>query len=358
MNRFILPILLFLLTFNLYAEDKYQIGILNPSSGKFQDYGANCLKGYQEAMTQLNPATKEKLQFIFEDDQSTVQGGLNAFHKILREKNLIASFLLGSHIGVAINPLSNKNKLPVFGLSGHPDFLTNNEYSFGFWFDSKSEAQLISKYILDKKFQKIAIFTLESDFSIYNRKFLKSFIEGKDVEIVFDEIVYNETDYRTLITKLKSKKPDIIFLNVAAENFYLIAKQLYEQSITTQKITVTASATEKYFRLAGDSKATDNTIVYVIDYAQKYILKKPIIKDSPLPAYVYGCYMGMKFLLTEVEKLLAHNNLSKETLYWNLLDTKELVIDGIKTPIKDRRIEHQLKPFTVKDYKLVPVDRF
>ena len=341
---------------HLYAEEKFKVGILNPLSGHLQEYGKNCQQGYQIAINEQSDFLKSKIDFIYEDDQSTVKSGISAFNKLLNEKNLISILLFGANIGLAVNPLSVKAQLPIIGLTGHSGFQKNNIYAFSPWIDSALEADLIAKYIKQKDYKDVAIITTENEYSIFIRKNLIENLNKNKASIVYDELIPNEINFRPLISKIKARNPELIVVNLIGESFSIFARQLGELGNKLDLISINTNATKHFLKLAGSASATNNIVFFNPYYSELFDIKNIKIKDDELGNYIFSCYLGMDFLLKAINTLLKINNLNRINLYKELSKIKSLEYENLIIPVKDRRIQFKLKKHISLDYKILPAE--
>lgn len=340
---------LFLYPFNLFSQ-VHTIGVMNPLTGKFAIHGESCLEGQKLAIRELNEDVAKKINFEFEDSLSTTQGGLLSFNKFILNKNLLSVLFLGSNVGLAINPLSLKEKVPIMGIAGHKDYIKNNPYAFNSFLDSKSEAIKISDSILKKNYERLAIITLDFDFTLYMREEIKNHLSGSNVKFVFDETIHSDTDFNSLIARLRSKKPDVLVINHTGDTFPLLLRQLYQQRITFDKITINANASEVYFKSAGVKEVSNGIVLFQINFPDNFI--KQIPENVPLPAYSYTCYTGASFVLKSIESLNAEGNINRENLANNLNNSSKIKSNFAELEIKEKVINYTLQPLRVQDYKL------
>jgi ABC-type branched-subunit amino acid transport system substrate-binding protein len=348
----------FLLSGSVFSEENevFQVGIITPSTGKFQEAGQNCLQGYQLAISEVESRIKEKLTFIYEDDLSSTQGAVRSFQRILNGKQVLASMLLGSYAGLALNPISLKHKIPLLGFVGHDDFVSGNPYAFTYWIATALEAKFIYKYVLEKKYRKVALITLENDFSLSIRKHLVDKFRETDIKILFDEIFFDEVDFKSQIEKLRHIKPDLLILSFTGDTYPVLLKQLYTQRINIPKISIAAGMSNEYLRIAGPPEVTNGIVSYTLD-SHDFLSSKNQQEKYSLPAYAFACYTGMKFFLNTVSKLARENNVSREALARELTVAKEVNLGFNRFPILERQIQYPLRPFIVENYALIPLTK-
>jgi branched-chain amino acid transport system substrate-binding protein len=111
-----------------------------------------------------------------------------------------------------------------------PDITNAGDLVFRTYPSDDVEAKMVAAYAKENRLSRAAIISENTDFAQGVRQAFKASYEG---DLVFDE-AYNtgETDFRTLITKMRSANPQMVYVsaqtNVSGE---LILKQLEESGM-------------------------------------------------------------------------------------------------------------------------------
>ena len=90
------------------------IGLVNPVTGRLASVGMEMQNGFELALEEINNSQFDnaKLKFIAEDDQSTVEGAVEAFNKLISEDGV--SVILGpatSSATEAAFPIAQENRV-------------------------------------------------------------------------------------------------------------------------------------------------------------------------------------------------------------------------------------------------------
>jgi ABC-type branched-subunit amino acid transport system substrate-binding protein len=327
------------LTNLLHADElsRYTVGIINPSTGIFSSVGADCQQGFDAAISELTPEIRGRFYFIVEDDQSLPKMAVSALQKLLLQENLIATTAFSSSAALAMSSTVLSNKLPFLALSAHPDLHQKNPYAFSHWSNYSIEISSYLESIKSGNNKKIAIVTTEHDYTLALREMFVAGLKDIGVEIIVDELINDNTDYRSLVPKIINKKADLVFLNIFDPSFSQILKQLYEQRFKGVKVTLGANAGDSILNKISVA-ASEGTIFYVIDYNQPFFLKLIGDRKDSIDniSYTFSCYLAMKRFFSAALPLLAKEKLSKSALYQALAQQQSLDLENFSLALKDR----------------------
>jgi ABC-type branched-subunit amino acid transport system substrate-binding protein len=347
---------------SLYAESlapiskstQFSIALINPLSGVYQEYGQECQAGYQLALSDYPDLEQRGVAFLTEDDQSTPKMTVSAFQKVLAaEGELLSVHVFSSAFALPVNPLSEANKVPLIAVASHPKFVSGNPYAISSWREATHESEKFVNAFVRDAAESVAMLSFENDYTLAVRDYVKAGLSDKNISVVFDEIISDQVDYRALLPKLLSKKPDTIFLNVLGPSYSQLVKQLYELGYRGKKYSLNANARGSFIKAAG-VEASEGIRFFGPDYYQPFFTKHFVGKDlSEGYSNLYVCYLGLSFVLSEVEQLLQSGTLSRELLSKQLLSATEFKVGGVALPVKDRRILYEFSESEVKNGKFV-----
>jgi len=204
----------------------------------------------------------------------------------------------------------NKEKIPtVCVLCGNPLVKDAGEYVFRTYTDLEQGAELLSKYIKKNNFKKIAILTETNSFTSSIRTMLESRLNES---IIFsEEINPDETNYASILTKVKIKKPDAIYLNMASPASYqnmirqlsrqALKQQLFSYNTPNQKSSIDDLGSIQegiiFFDLPDVVNSSEQFKAFLKAYYEKY-------PNGPESNYLLAAaFNGFSAIITAVEKV-------------------------------------------------------
>ena len=203
------------------------VGLVLPITGRLASFGLPIQRGFELAVEEVNNSqlSDVKLQFITEDDQSTIEGAVAAYNKLIHQDGVSAIFgPTTSGQAEAAFLIAQQNRVVAFssssnasGLSALGDFI----FRAGLTTDVLIPGGVRATHAkLD--YQRVATIYDEIDlYSIDSHEKFRNTLTESGVEILITETFQSEdTDFSAQLVQIKEANPDAIF----------IAAQLPEQT--------------------------------------------------------------------------------------------------------------------------------
>ena len=202
------------------------IGLVYPVTGRLDAFALPIQRGFELALEEVNHSqfSDAKLKFIIEDDQSTVEGAVEAYDKLIQAGVPVIFGPTTSGQAEAAFPIAQQSGIVAFssssnatGLSALGDFIFRAGLTTDILLPSGVRATHAK---LD--YQQVA--TIYDDIDLYSidshEKFRDTLIES-GVEILITETFQSgDTDFSAQLSRIMEANPDAIF----------IAAQLPEQT--------------------------------------------------------------------------------------------------------------------------------
>ena len=196
------------------------IGAVHPITGRLGLENPPLGQGFELAVAEINDSqlSDVKIKLIIEDGQSTVEGAVEAFNKLIHQDGVSA--ILGpasSTQGQVVFPIAQKNQVVAIsptsaarGLSAIGDFIFRTALTTDVLIPSGVR-------ITQEKlgYQSVATIYDEVDlFSTDSNAVLKEALTANGVEVLTTETFKTgETDFSAQLTRIKESNPDAIFIS-------------------------------------------------------------------------------------------------------------------------------------------------
>lgn len=253
-------------------DDKViKIGANLELSGGVASYGQSIREGVNLAFEEINKEgiDGKKLELVeFDNKSESAEATAGALKLISQDKVTAIIGAATSGDTLAQVQIAEENKVPVISPSGtSPDITYKdgklNEFIFRTSFIDPFQGTVAANFAATElKVKKAAVYIDSA--SDYSKGLAKSFIEKfKDNggTIVSEEaFVAKDTDFRATLTRIKSKKPDFIFIPAYYEEVGLIIKQAREAGIDVPLMGADGWDSPKLVEIAG-KEALNNTFI-------------------------------------------------------------------------------------------------
>lgn len=257
-------------------SDTIKIGLNLELSGAVAAYGNQEKDGAELAVEEINKAggiDGKKIELVTKDNKSDTAEAATVATNLTTKENVVA--IIGpvtSGAAKAQIPNSAKAKVPVITPSGTDDSITVmngnvQEYIFRASFQDSFQGVILGNYASDtlKAKKAVIIGDVSSD---YAKGLTKSFKDTFKGDIVADEkFNQKDKDFKAILTKIKDKDFDFIYLPGYYQEAGLIIKQAREMGIEQPILGADGFSDEKLSSIAGEENMND--IYYTAHFSEK-----------------------------------------------------------------------------------------
>lgn len=251
--------------------DTIKIGVNLELSGGVASYGQSIAEGLELATAEINKEgiDGKKIKLIKVDNKSEASEATSGAIKLTSQDQVAA--IVGaatSTNSIAQVQIAQDNKVPVISPSGTSPEITFskdklNDYIFRTSFIDPFQGTVAANFATKEIKAKSAAIYIDSS-SDYSKGLAAAFkeqFEKNGGKIVAEEAyIAKDTDFRSTLTRLKSAKPDFIFLPGYYEEAGLIVKQARETGLDVPFMGGDGWDSPKLVEIAG-GKALNNTFI-------------------------------------------------------------------------------------------------
>ncbi len=321
------------------AEDTPTFGVLLPLSGPFANLGEDCRRGMVAAQglyLEKNKVEGRPVRFLVEDTQADPKLSLSAFQQMIGRGDVLAVLIPRSPVGMALNPASLKLKMPLLGAVGHPQFVPQNPYAFQFWSSTQTEAKMLSNYMLSRGQKKIAMITLEDDWTLaISDDFRQAHKQASGLIVYTETIMAGDLDLNTLVSKTRSASPDAIFVNVGVAQGGVIVKRFREQGLEQPIYSNFWAAKQEAIASGGRAMEGVQFVEMSLQRPRLRAELSRLFKDESASAMTLACHSIIATLLQTIRE--NPDIETAEDMQRALVNVKSVkLLDG-DVPLEDRR---------------------
>ena len=278
----------------LKEGDTVKIGLNYELSGAVASYGQAEYKGATLAIKEYNANkdSKYKIKAVKMDNKGDASEATSAATKLMTEDGV--AFEVGpatSGASIATYPVADQNQVPVISPSATQVDATMNgdspyEYAFRICFEDSYQGKAMAKFGYENLGKRKAVIINEvSDYGKGLTKVFTQKFEDLGGEVVATES-YNakDTDFAGIITKVKDKGADVLFIAGYYSEAGLIIKQAREAGMDCTILGADGFESEKLAELAGKENlnncyystayttvnASDDLTAFVDAYTEEY----------------------------------------------------------------------------------------
>ena len=221
------------------GDNVIKIGVFEPQTGENGGGGLQEVYGIRYA-NQVYPTvevggTEYTIQLVEVDNKSDKTEAVTAAQKLVSEGVVTVLGSYGSGVSIAAGDIFAEAGIPAIGCScTNPQVTSGNDWYFRTCFLDPFQGTVMANYAIQNGYKTAAVITqLGDDYSSGLGSFFKAAFEKLGGTIVSEEqFQTNQSDFKAILTNIKSANPDIIFAPSSITTAPLIIKQAREMGIT------------------------------------------------------------------------------------------------------------------------------
>lgn len=289
-------------------------------TGAVAEFGAKGDRGVKLAIKEANAkggVLGKQIEYIVADNKSEAGEATTATAKLIDQDKVVA--VLGPMTTgntLAAIPVVTESKVPLVTPSGTNSTLTVsedgklNQYIFRACFIDPFQGEVAANFALDSlKVSKAAlVIDQKGDYAKGLAKSFKETFEKAGKEVVASEqyVAGQDTDFRAILTNIKAKNPDVIFIPGYYTEVGMIIKQARELKIDAAIIGGDGWGTGPIVDVAG-KEAMNNT--YYVDHVAaddpaltEFAAKYKAEYNQEVDSFAILGYDSAKILIAAIEK--------------------------------------------------------
>ncbi len=299
-----------------------KIGLQAPLTGDYAAEGQwtkQCVGIAADLINKKGGVLGKKIEIITQDDGSNPKDSTLAAQKLISQglKEVIASY--GSTNTIPAADLYGANKVVSVGYGCTAVKLTMEKkrpYFFRTCGRDDTQSEFFAKFAVDVlKAKRIAIMHDNTDYgkgvAEGAKKYLQPYIDAGKCKIVyFDAITPHESDYSTVVSKIKQINPDVWFYTAYYPEAGLLIKQARQAGVTCTFVGSNAVPSPEFVKIAGVDNAKG---VICLNEPMPQILKTSEAKEfldaykakyGELPGSIWSVYAAdaLNALAAGIEK--------------------------------------------------------
>jgi branched-chain amino acid transport system substrate-binding protein len=292
-------------------KERVVVAVTSPQSGGQAAWGTELIRGAELALAEYDPAKlKFKYEILAMDDQADPKVGLTIANKLKADRDVIA--VIGpwnSGVAIPASPVYSEAKLPLFAIASDPK-LTRQGFKNIFRVVSTNDFQAIGAeaYLVgEQKKKRIAIIHDNTIPGVTIAETFRDLAKKDGAEIVtYEGVSWGERDWNPVLTALKPKNPDALFLVTVYNEAALAIKQMSGLGMKVPVLGPDGMYSDELITLGG--QATEGTCatalgadVNRLPTASKFVTAfKKKYNESPQQYSVFA-YDDMHIIIKAVE---------------------------------------------------------
>lgn len=215
-----------------------KIGVINSITGPEAPIGENLTNGIKMAQEDLKKKGVH-VDLVWEDDTGKPQIAMSAMEKLATRENVAG--VVGPYTSACANAvakLAEKYKVPLIVPAAAKEEITRQGYKWVHRMNAPADVYasvLIDAALTAGKPKTVAFIYENTDFGTSTTQSAKAYVAKKGITVVAEESYSKGSpDYRSTLTKIKAKNPDLVFMVSYVADAILLMRQAREIGLAPQ----------------------------------------------------------------------------------------------------------------------------
>lgn len=240
-------------------EEILKVGATFPLSGDVASAGERIKNGLLLALDEVNNEGVEtkKIEIVLEDDQNQPALAARNMKKFVEIDNVVSVIgSAASSCSLAMVPFASKKEVVMLSPISSSLLLSEKggEYFFRICPADDAQAKIAGKWLIEKQVKSLAIIHVNNDWGKPLAESVKSMIEKNAGNVpLIEAIEEGETDFRAILTKIKSGNFDFIYAPTYPIDGGLLVKQAKELGISIDMLGGDNWSSQEFKSTAGNA---------------------------------------------------------------------------------------------------------
>lgn len=311
-------------------SEEIKIGIVGPFSGVAANWGDQFRKGITLALSEVPKTDRKMLKLIYEDSEGDPRKAVSAVQKLISANN----------VNIIIGPLSSTEVLsvaPIVEKAGvllltptapHTDITNAGDYIFRIYPSDERRSIMLADFTYKELgARRVGIVYRADEFgSAVSSSYLQRLkdLGVRDNELYSESYEPGDSDFRTILAKLKARNPSVVLLVGHSSDLGFIVRQSAEIGFNPQFLSTADFENPEVLKIAGEAAegVIYGSIVFDVNSPDSLIRSfreryQELFRTTEEPSLVVAlCYDAFRVVYNAIDRARSENtDLIKNMLY-------------------------------------------
>jgi len=252
-------------------EEVIKIGVAGPMTGDQAKMGTDFKNGVALAVEEWNAKgglLGKKVTLLVADDQHDPKQAVSIANKLVNDGVVGVIGHFNSSCSIPASDVYNRAGIPMITPGSTNPQLTEKGYRSVFRVCGRDDQQgkVGAEFVTEKlKLKKVAVIHDKTTYGQGLADEFKKFIANKVEVVYYGGIIQGDKDFKTALTSIKEKKPELIYFGGIYPEAGLLVKQARELGISVPFMSGDGSIDPKFIEIAGASAAEGTYLTFSPD---------------------------------------------------------------------------------------------
>lgn len=269
--------LLFLMLISLISvgcqkkQDVIKIGIAGPMTGDQAKMGMDFKNGVSLAVEEWNSqggVLGKKIEVVVSDDQHDPKQAVSVANKMINDRVVGVIGHFNSSCSIPASDVYNRAGIPMITPGSTNPQLTEKGYKGVFRICGRDDQQgrIAALFVIHHlKLKNAAVLHDKTTYGQGLADEFKKFLDGKVNVVYYGSIVQGDKDFKTVLTTVRNKNPELVFFGGIYPEAGLLVKQARELGLSAKFMSGDGTIDPKFIEIAGAAQAEGTFLTFSPD---------------------------------------------------------------------------------------------
>jgi len=289
-----------------------KIGVAAPMTGDQAKIGTDLRNGVTLAVEEWNAkggVLGKKIEVVAVDDQHDPKQAVSVANKLVNERVAGVVGHFNSSCSIPSSDVYNRGGVPMISPGSTNPQLTEKGYRGVFRVCGRDDQQgkVGAEFVINKlNLKRIAVIHDKTTYGQGLADEFRKFVKGKVEIVYYGGIIQGDKDFKTVLTSVKEKNPQLIYFGGIYPEAGLLVKQARELGMTVPLMSGDGTIDPKFIEIAGVKAAEGTYLTFSPDTRQiltaKSFLENYEKKYGEIGPYSVYAYDAANILLAAVRE--------------------------------------------------------
>jgi branched-chain amino acid transport system substrate-binding protein len=241
-----------------WAQEAAVFGVSVPLTGSMAEFGRTWRKAQTLAVEEINAAggiKGRKIELIYEDSQGDPKQTVAIAQKFVDDKRILACLGdIPTPAIMAASPVFQKARMVQMSMGSHPDLTKAGEFIFANQMSQRQIAASLATIGVNRLGKTQAVLYRNTDWGkVVQTIYVDKVKELGGQVVLTDSYLETEKDFRSLLAKVRTAKPEVLALIAYYTDGALLVQQAKQAGVESKIIVSEASYSPQFIKLGGDA---------------------------------------------------------------------------------------------------------
>lgn len=212
------------------AAENLTVGMSLALSGIGAEMNKSVTNGFEDFRKE-NPDKMKNVKVVFDDHLYDGKTAISNFQNFKSAHKIDLAVVWGNTPSQALAPVAERDKTPLIAVSYEP-LAKGRDWVVTLGQPAEYSMEYMADYIKDSGYKRPMMVYIDVGNATRSTEVLGGFLEKRGLKLLTESIAMKMVGLKSIVTRIKARNPDFLFLFTIPSQFLTISKEIKTQGLT------------------------------------------------------------------------------------------------------------------------------